>query len=339
MNRQLNFRNGIALALAMALGCGGNTTSTEEDTVASEQEELAAESELAVDALEAMSDVADEDATFADVSLPAAGGKDVLLDDRGDSGRPGPRPKKVRVHMGRILRLLTRGGAVLCGAAATVERTTADSGCALIGRNGQYVNHVSVTFANCELPLGLTIDGAVTVDTTKALVAGATCDQAGIAVDSTHSVTFANLKATVRGLGSAQVNGTGSSHGVRGPGAAAPTREWRLDHTRKLTEADGTVRLDQHVFGSGSTRLDRSGSEPALVRNGTFTAELNLRALTVTTTHTDVRRVRSCCHPISGSISVVATKGAEMKSRMVEFGPACGAATVNGEAKDLRTCM
>ncbi len=331
MKRQLT--SGIsALLLTCSLGCGADRTV--DDPVGSEQEELATESELAVDETEALADVADEDATFADLTLGATD-KEARFDDR----RPGPAPRRVRVHLGRWLRGLTRAGAFVCGASATVTRETADAGCALIGRNGQYLSKVAVTFDGCELPLGIRIDGGITVTTTKALSAGATCDAAGLSVDVTHAATVRDLEVGVRALGSAAVAGTATVKSVRGPGAAEPKREWTLDHTRKLTEADGTVRLDQHLTGAGTTTLDRSGSEPALVRSGTFTAELNLRGMTVTTKHTDVRRVKSCCHPIGGSIELSATKGAETKVKKVEFGPACGQATVDGAVHDLPTCM
>ncbi len=332
MNRQLT-RGISALMLTWSLGCGADRAV--DDTVASEQEELATESELAVDETEALADVADEDATFADLTLGATD-KEARYEDR---GRPGPAPRRVRVHLGRWLRSLTRAGAFLCGASATVERETADAGCTLIGRGGQYLSKVAVKFDGCELPLGIRIDGGISVTTTKALSAGATCDAAGLSVDITHAATVRDLKVSVRALGSAEVGGTATVKAVRGPGAAQPKREWTLDHTRKLSETDGTVRLDQHLTGAGTTVLDASGSEPALVRNGTFTAELNLRGVTVTTRHTDVRRVKSCCHPIGGSIEISATKGADTKARTIAFGPACGQATVDGAAHDLATCM
>lgn len=336
MKRQLNITGGFAaLALAMTVGCGSDRT----EDVASDQEEIAAESELAIDELEAMADVADGDTTFAELVGAGEAGKDVLLEegDR-DPRRPlGPRPRHVRVHLGRLLRHLAPAGAFLCGQAATVERETADAGCELIGRGGQYLSRLAVTFDNCELPLGIKINGSVSVATTKALAAGATCDAAGLAVDVTHAVTLTGLRAEVAGHGSAEASGTASSHAVRGPGAPSKSREWRVDETRKLTDEDGTVRLDQHLFGSGSTALDESGDEPALVRNGMFTAELNLRGITVATTHTDVRRVRSCCHPIGGSIAVNVTGNREV-SKTVAFGPTCGQATVDGEARELRDC-
>ena len=334
----------LVLAFGVALsGCGADG----QGDVVDQQAALSQESSDAVGELDATVDVAEGDLRFAEV-LPAAGAKDVREDDRAGGGLRDrlrhfwPGARDARFDFGRLIRLAGRGVRQCSG--ADVEKTMADSGCTLVGQDGKYIGHLEISFNDCTLPSGVHIDGKITVDNTKALAAGATCEASALKLDVTHAVKVEGVKITGPGGARFEVSGTGSAKYQRGM-AFRGDREWTIDQSRKRFARDGRPVLDQHLMGHGKTVVDATGSEPALVHDGAFTAEMHLIHVTATTASAGVRRVASCCHPIAGTWDLMITRGtndpatAQSKSRHVAWGPTCGDVTIDGEASSLPACL
>ncbi len=334
----------LAVAFGVALaGCGGDG----QGDVIDQQAALSQESSDAVGELDATVDVAEGDFRFAE-ALPAPGSKDLRADDSAGGGLRDrlrhlwPGARDARFDFGHLIRLAGRGVRQCSG--ADIVRTMADSGCTLVGKDGQYVGHLEISFNDCTLPSGVHVDGKITIDNTKALAAGASCEASALKVDVTHSVKVEGIKITGPGGARAELSGTGTAKYQRGT-AFRGDREWTLNETRKRFARDGHPVLDQHLVGRGKTVADATGSEPALVHDGTFTAEMNIIHVTATTTSVGVRRVASCCHPIAGTWDLMITRGtndpatAQSKSRHVEWGPACGEVAIDGAASTLPACL
>lgn len=324
------------LGFVFAVGCGGETGKPgaggsggagSEDTAGAQAEELAYESDMAVDEVNAAVDLVEGETQLAATAAPGeADPKGAALQSR---------DRIVRSDLARILRQMARERALPpCDPPPRLEKRTAMAGCQYIGRMGEYVSNVSLTFNACTLASGTRLDGTIELGAEKKLVEGEAC-RLGAPVDVSYDATV-NLTVTVPDGGRAETRGTASAHLVRGIGVA-PNREIRLDEERKRLRPDGRVVLDQHLVGTAMSAFELT-TVPALVTSATFTAELRLAGVTASSTAEGIRRVRGCCHPVGGTWNATLSGNATF-SKTVEFGPECGQVTVDGTPARLPMCF
>ncbi len=310
----------VILTVAGCLGgCGGDA----QPPSPSDGDPLADGPQVAVDEIMAASDLAEGDSALTITAVPEA---------------PPAAGAARRVNLGAVLRRIANGGLTPpCSPAPQVERLQSSAACALIDRGGQYTSELRVTFSSCTMPGGGQLDGTVRIQVAKALAEGATCTPAGIAVDVRHDVTF-DLKLSGTD-GSLKLDGQGSTRFARGRDKSPFQREVTLSQERTLTNAKGRVVSAQSLTGRATSRPDATSTPPALVVDGSFSASFQLARLTETTTVTELRRIAGCCHPVGGQEETrISTASGASTTRTVAFGPECGQATLDGQARTLDAC-
>lgn len=312
-----------ALAFFGLLGGGGGCGGDAAAPPPSDGDPLADGPHVALDEVMAASDLAEGDGTVAiTVASPS----------------PLSATASRRVNLGAVLRRIAAQGITPpCTPAPAIERLQSSAACALIDRGGQYTSELRVTFASCRLPSGGELDGTVRIQVSKALAEGATCSLAALAVDIRHDVAF-DLKLS-SAEGTLKLGGQGLTRFTRGRGKSPLQRDVTLSQERTLTNAKGRVVSAQSVTGRATTRPDTTTTPVALVVEGSFTAAFQLARITETTTVTDLRRVAGCCHPVGGQVETRILSGSGTSaSRTISFGPECGQAALDGQARTLDAC-
>ena len=308
---------GLALALALAssttTGCGAGLD------VSSEQAALTETQSEASDTVSAAAELGDEE-------LAPETSSDFDMQRRG------------RPEIGAALRALVWGVRV-CGDRITIERQLATASCDQIGRSGEYLAGVTVTFDQCALPSGGMIDGVITASTTKQLVAGQPCAP-GALIDVDRSISIDALThRRASGVTVEWKNVNGTSHATRPIATRPALLALQLQGERSATGLGGRA-LFHHLFqGAASVGFSPGDATTAPSRtvSGQLTIQHLLAQFTATITATDVTKAADCCRPTGGSVTMVRS-GSREATHTVEFGPACGAIALDGEALDLPEC-
>ena len=312
--------------ILLAAGCGGSfttqpSTSTTPPTTSlgESQADLTTTTMESTDVASAAIQIGDEEMLpFAATRFPFA-----------LRGRP---------EIGNVLRALAID-VRLCANHETVMPTTKMSSCNAIGVNGKYRGGATITFNQCMLPWGGSLDGTVVIDVTKELAAGQMCSPRAM-IDVTHAVTLTQL-VHVRGDGVTVEfpSAMAQSKSTRAVGHPPTSLNLDMSGERKVTQKDGTVSLD-HKFNETATVTFMAASAmapPSIVINAMATIEHLVAMFTFTLTVDNLTRSADCCLPVSGSVKVERT-GSVMDSHETTFGPKCGQETVDGKMVSIREC-
>jgi hypothetical protein len=331
---RLTIRGFHCLALAGGLllgGCGGDDAKVTEPVV----DRVDDAPHVAVDEMMAASDLA-EGGTTADSLQPATDepGKGALAAPAAVAlGLPG------RLDLAGVLRRLARRDLpALCSPAPRIDKLTSSASCALIGRDGEYVSELTLTFEGCRAPGIGSLDGTLRIHVAKTLADGATCDVAGIAVDVLHEAQ-SNLKLTAMDQSQLEVVGEGTTRFSVGRGKLALDRDVTVSQERTRLDPRGRAVSAQQLTGRAQSRVELGTK--SVVQNGSFTATRRLAQIIDTATMTDVRRTRECCHPVGGQVVARHSRigaGADGETT-IGFGPECGQATADGVAVTLPACL
>jgi hypothetical protein len=299
------FVSGAAVIVMGAMGCGlgaGNSS------VTSDEAALAETQSESNDTASAGMEAGDDELSK---SMPANF-------DYVRVGRPG---------IGLAIRALAHG-VYLCAGQETITFKDKTADCANIGLNGQYRGGATITFNQCKLPWGGSLDGTVDVNVEKQLSPGATCG-AGAMIDVDRELTI-NQLTWVRPSGvRVEYSNIAASAKATRPIATIPTDiSLNVSGERQVYDAQNKLILD-HLLNSSATVASALGAQPSLTLDGTATLVHKLANYTATLTAVAVERVPGCCAPVSGQIKVERT-GTVNNSRTWDFGPSCGDITVDG---------
>lgn len=325
----------VALSLGLVVGCGSapSATSTSGGTVAGGDGTVAAAA-VSNDSA-AVSDTTTESADLTaslgqdNMTMGAGGFGGISADDNGDH---------VEI-VGSLLIALVSPKSCTSGSATITMAPAKTSTCANIGT---YPGGATIAFAQCVLRNGATIDGSIVLDDERDLAANQTCSATAV-IDATRTVTIASLTYTSKDKSTLSYSGVSASVVSEHALAMRPTMVTsKLTGERKITDSKMTVVLD-HSFDSDLTVTLAAKTATAAASetmNGTSTVK-NLVAMTSSEVDLkDVEKVRDCCQPIAGTITVTKTPASGTATTdTTTFGPKCGDIDVNGKAVNIPECL
>lgn len=133
---------------------------------------------------------------------------------------------------------------------------------------------------------------------------------------------------------SLSLSGTTSATSAHEREATTFVRTDTLDSRHTAKDASGTVRHDMHLQGTMTTTFDRSGEVPTRTIDGLLTIDFG-DGQTGQMKVAGLVRVPppECRFPIAGTIERTEPNGTV---HTLVFGPACGTATLDGSAIDLK---
>jgi hypothetical protein len=234
------------------------------------------------------------------------------------------------------------GGACVSGTVSITLQPIKTASCADIGLGGKYFGGATVSFAKCVLPNGATIDGSVVLDETRELAAGQTCSPTAI-VDVTRDLTIPSLSFTSPSkytLSYANVSASVTSEHAIGARPTSVTSKHSGE--RKIADPKGTLLLDQSFDANVTvTFADATATSPASATiNGTATVVHHLAGYTASVALKDVEKVRTCCKPIAGSITLTKTPtSGTATTATLTFGPLCGEIALDGKPLTVAECL
>lgn len=314
-NNTLKWITGSLMVSALVLnGCGGLGAVSSDDAMLTETQSEA-------------SDTASAAAELGDDELARQTSPDFDMQRRG------------RPEIGAALRGLINGVKV-CGDKVTIERQVATADCAEIGRGGEYLAGVTVTFDKCELPSGGMLDGVVTATTSKKLAPMQACAP-GALIDVERTVSIDQLTHRRPSGVLVEWKNVNATSKAQRPIATPPAElKLQLQGERSAVTPLGKP-LFHHLFeGAANVSFNKGDADvaPSRTISGQLTIQHLIAKFTAVITAKGLTKSADCCRPIAGSVSLVRT-GSKEASHELEFGPACGAVALDGAVLDLPECL
>jgi hypothetical protein len=286
-------------------------------------------------------DVAVSDAYWADswyvdpfyfaTTLPVG---QIYVSDAGVSPSDGGIVSGSLASPGVILRELARGASLCPGQVTIVQKNT--MACSFTGGTGTVRTGATVMFNGCTLSDGGRLDGVVDV-TANPVPSDPSCG-AGTTINVTYTSTFTNFAYTAPSgarvvIPSLTNMGSYTRTATMGPASIAITSNGTLQRY----DTSGALTSDHALNGSRNFTLANNGAGVTTSINGMLNVQDRAAGGgAVTVTGTGVTRTNACCRPTGGTIVVTGTGRAT--STWV-FGPACGAATLDGSSVTLPACQ
>ena len=325
----------IALALGLAAGCGSAPTAT------SSSGGMVAGGDGTVAAASVSNDTAAvADTTTESADLTASLGQDNMTMGAGGFGGISMDEGADHVEIvGSLLTAMISPKSCVSGTATITMAPAKTSTCTNIGT---YPGGATIAFSTCVLHNGATIDGSIVLDDERDLASGQTCSATAV-IDATRTVTIASLTYTSKDKSVLAYTGVSASVVSEHALMMRPTMVTsKTTGERKITDSKMTVVLD-HQFDSDMTVTLAAKTATAAASetmNGTSTVK-NLVAMT--SSQVDlmaVEKVRDCCQPIAGTITVTKTPATGAATTdTTTFGPKCGDVNVNGKAISIPECL
>jgi hypothetical protein len=237
---------------------------------------------------------------------------------------------------GAVLRALALGGLVCPGHVTVVPRLAPvpAATCSISGLSTQVRTGATITFTACRLEGGATLEGTVDVVATPQASDHA-CDANTLVTVSYQSV-FTNFiylapdnVQTV--IPSLVDTGSYQRRATTGPTDLAITTAGIIQRIDK----SGAITSDHDVNGPRSYTFANAGSGIVYAVNGVLRVQDRDAGSAATVTGKGVILASMCCRPLGGSMTVA---GAGRDPAIWGFGPACGAATLNGAAVSVPRC-
>ena len=235
---------------------------------------------------------------------------------------------------GAVLRELARG-ANLCPGQVTVAQKTATA-CSFSGGPGSVRGGATLTFNGCILSGGGRLDGVIDVTSTP-VPSDTNCD-ANTTINVSYTSTFTNFSYTAPDgsrvvIPSLTNMGSYSRKVTFGPTALAVSSNGTLQRY----DASGALTADHGLNGARNFTIANNGAGVTFKVNGALAVQDHaIAGGLLTVTGTGVTRTNACCRPTDGTIVVTGT-GRDTDTWV--FGPACGAATLNGRSVSLPACQ
>jgi hypothetical protein len=325
----------MALTFGLAVGCGGISSgpSTSSPTPGGGTSNGA----VAVDSA-ALTDTATESADLA-ASLSS---DDMTMNVGGFGGISSDNLDSHTELVGSLLMAFINPHSCTSGTASITMAPAKTSPCPNIGVNGMYPGGATIAFNQCVLRNGATIDGSIVIDETRALASGQMCGASAV-FDDTRSVTIAKLSFTAKDKAAlVYSNVSVSALDERALNARPTSVTTKVSGERSFTDSTGMVKRDHTVDSMLSiVRTDKTATAPASTTfNGTSTVTDKVANTSYAVDLKDVEKVRSCCRPIAGTITVTHTPASgAATTNTVAFGPMCGDVTVDGKPVTGGECM
>lgn len=332
----------LALSLGLAVGCGGAVTGTSASGGAGVAQGGAGDGTVAAAAVSNDS-AAVSDTTTESADLTASLGQDNMTMGAGGFGGGGMGNDDFGSHVeivGSLLMAMVSPKSCVSGTATFTMAPAKTSTCVNIGT---YPGGATIAFSQCVLHDGATIDGSIVLDDERDLAANQTCSATAV-IDATRTVTIASLTYTSKDKSVLAYTGVNASVVSEHALKMQPTMVTsKLTGERKITDSKATVVLD-HSFDSSLvvTLTAKTATAPA---SETMTGTSTVKNLVAMTSHEvdlmGVEKVRDCCQPIAGTITVTKTAATDMGSSVdtTTFGPKCGDVNVNGKAITIPECL
>ncbi len=169
-----------------------------------------------------------------------------------------------------------------------------------------------------------------TVDVVSTTTAQGECSDS-TQLDVQQQATY-NIQHTTSDGEITTLTGTVTSSDSHTKGSGPQSQSSTFDTTRTRVDSSGNTVDSVHVTGTLQSAFSQSGDTRTHTSNGTLTLT-GTDGTVSTVTLTDVVRVprETCDWPTSGTIS----RAADGAAHVLVFGPACGQATLDGEAVTL----
>ena len=323
----------IALALGLAAGCGSAPTST------------STSGGMVADGTVAAASVSNDSAAVADTTtesadLTASLGQDNMTMGAGGFGGIGDDDMGDHVEIvGSLLTAMVSPKSCVSGTATITMAPAKTSTCTNIGT---YPGGATIAFAMCVLRNGATIDGSIVLDDERDLASGQTCSATAV-IDATRTVSIASLTYTSKDKSVLAYTGVDSSVVSEHALMMRPTMVTsKTTGERKITDSKMTVVLD-HSFDSELTVTLAAKTATAAsseTMNGTSTVKNLVKMTSSEVDLMAVEKVRDCCQPIAGTITVTKTPATGTATTdTTTFGPKCGDIAVNGKAITIPECL
>ena len=323
----------IALALGLAAGCGSAPTAT------------STSGGMVADGTVAAASVSNDTAAVADTTtesadLTASLGQDNMTMGAGGFGGVGDDDMGDHVEIvGSLLTAMVSPKSCVSGTATITMAPAKTSTCANIGT---YPGGATIAFAMCVLRNGATIDGSIVLDDERDLASGQTCSATAI-IDATRTVSIASLTYTSKDKSVLAYTGVDSSVVSEHALMMRPTMVTsKTTGERKITDSKMTVVLD-HSFDSELTVTLAAKTATAAASetmNGTSTVKNLVKMTSSEVDLMAVEKVRDCCQPIAGTITVTKTPATGTATTdTTTFGPKCGDIDINGKAITIPECL
>jgi hypothetical protein len=246
----------------------------------------------------------------------------------------GEEPTGQAPSFGSVLRMLARGEQV-CPGQVTVTPRTAPPACST-GGAAEVRSGATITFNNCQLAGGTTINGTFDVRAMRSASQASCSSTTSVTLVATNTVT--NL--TLTGPNGARLvipNQTDSITGTFTYGSTPGTVSDQTSGRLQVYNAAGTL-VGDHNF-QGTRSIVYTAATRSYAVSGTVNVQDQQSTATASIVGTDVTRSTACCRPTGGMIVVNRVGGTRAGTHTWNFGPSCGQATLDGTTITLQACQ
>jgi hypothetical protein len=236
--------------------------------------------------------------------------------------------------LGDALRALARGEDV-CPSHVTIAQRMVPNPCPA-NASGMIRGGVAISFVDCQLANGATLNGDVDVQTTR-MASDENCGSSTL-ITITHTVTATNLSylgPSGRRLVIPNQTATGTTTYVvnQPPPSAVGTLDGRI----QVFGADGALVADRSY--TGDVMVTPSTDRSAYTVDGTLSLADADDSGTTTLTAVGVTRTAECCRPTGGTLSATRTGMKAFGLHVWAFNPACGEGQFDGRTITWGPCL